>query len=372
MPGASMGACEHIVGQAAVLLYTRPPHFRQPWPPEKVSVFAFIVLCFDGRDGLRYITSDCGAESDVFINHHYTNTPEESVQQILAAGTDSDCGGFMGEHLQSALDKKLVVEADLDARLKMLFRVRMRLGHFDPLGPLDKIPASAICDEAAIATARDSVAQSVTLVNKADKTIPPSNPTVKSVAVIGPSAKQPWSITSYYGPSSSCDGKYWTMVDAVQQYVNDTEYFAGLDATLSTNYSGIAAAAALAKTTDAVVVCVGTDLTSAHEEMDAVNITFPAAQWALVQAVAAAAAKPITVVIMTAVPLDISEVLALENVGAVIHAGQPSVQTLGIGDVIFGEKVPAGRLIQTVYPEAYAAEVSIFGASSWLARQAAA
>ena len=110
----------------------------------------------------------------------------------------------------------------------------------------------------------------------------------------------------------------------------------------------------------------------AHEEMDAVNITFPAAQWALVQAVAAAAAKPITVVIMTAVPLDISEVLALENVGAVIHAGQPSVQTLGIGDVIFGEKVPAGRLIQTVYPEAYAAEVSIFGASSWLARQAAA
>ena len=43
------------------------------------------------------------------------------------------------------------MEADLDARLRMLFRVRMRLGHFDPLGPLDAIPPSAICDEEAVA-----------------------------------------------------------------------------------------------------------------------------------------------------------------------------------------------------------------------------
>ena len=59
---------------------------------------------------------------------------------------------------------------------------------------------------------------------------------------------------------SSCDGKYWTMVDAIQQYVNDTNYLAGLDTTLSTNLSGIPAAAALAKQSDAVVLCVGTVL----------------------------------------------------------------------------------------------------------------
>lgn len=234
------------------------PTCADPWLLQDVARDAW------GFDG--YITSDCGAESDVFINHHYTNTPEESVQQILAAGTDSDCGGFMGEHLQSALDKKLVVEADLDARLKMLFRVRMRLGHFDPLGPLDKIPPTAICDAEAVATARDAVAQSVALVKNANHTLPLKNTSLATVAVIGPAAKQPWSITSYYGPSSSCDGKYWTMVDAVQQYVNDTTYLAGLETTLSANYSGIPQAAALAKTVDAVVLCVGTDLSSAHGE----------------------------------------------------------------------------------------------------------
>ena len=75
---------------------------------------------------------------------------------------------------------------------------------------------------------------------------------------------------------------------------------------------------------------------------------------------AAAASAPIIVVMLTAVPLDLTELLANKNVGAIIHAGQPSVQTLGIGDAIFGVKVPAGRLIQTVYPKEYADEVSIF------------
>lgn len=36
-----------------------------------------------GFDG--YITSDCGAVSDVFNNHHYTVTPEETVAAVLAA-----------------------------------------------------------------------------------------------------------------------------------------------------------------------------------------------------------------------------------------------------------------------------------------------
>jgi beta-glucosidase-like glycosyl hydrolase len=105
-----------------------------------------------GFDG--YITSDCGAEADVFDNHHFNPNPEESVRDILTAGTDSDCGGFLGEHAMSALKKGLVTEADFDARLANLFRVRMRLSHFDPLGPLNNIPATEICSPAAIAMAR--------------------------------------------------------------------------------------------------------------------------------------------------------------------------------------------------------------------------
>lgn len=95
----------------------------------------------------------------------------------------------------------------------------MRLSHFDPKGPLDKIPASTICSEEAKATARDATAQSIALLKNDDGILPLSAPATKSVAVIGPNAVQPWSITSYYGPSTSCDMTYFSTVDAVRQYV---------------------------------------------------------------------------------------------------------------------------------------------------------
>jgi hypothetical protein len=53
-------------------------------------------------------------------------------------------------------------------------------------------------------------------------------------------------------------------------------------------------------------------------------------------------------------------VLANPKVGAVLHVGQPSVQTLGIGDLLFGMKVPAGRTVQTFMPASYAEQISIF------------
>merc|ERR1719330_856196 len=101
------------------------------------------------------------------------------------------------------------------------------------------------------------------------------------------------------------------------------------------------------------------------------NLTLPIGQKALVEAVSKAAIKPIVVVTLTHSPLDISELLSNPKIGAVLHAGQASVQTLGIGDVLFGQRSPAGRAIQTIYPKAYQDQVSIFdfnmrpGPSSW-------
>merc|ERR1719330_2683 len=101
------------------------------------------------------------------------------------------------------------------------------------------------------------------------------------------------------------------------------------------------------------------------------NLTLPIGQKALVEAVSKAAIKPIVVVTLTHSPLDISELLSNPKIGAVLHAGQASVQTLGIGDVLFGQRSPAGRAIQTIYPRSYQDQISIFdfnmrpGPSSW-------
>ena len=123
-----------------------------------------------GFDG--YITSDCDADEDVFKSHHYTSTPEEAVRKVLRAGTDVDCTSFVPKYAASALSKGLISVEDVDERLKMLFRVRMRLSHFDPKGPLDSINSSAICSEYAMQLSYDAVAQSATLLKNEEKTLP--------------------------------------------------------------------------------------------------------------------------------------------------------------------------------------------------------
>jgi beta-glucosidase-like glycosyl hydrolase len=227
-----------------------------------------------GFDG--YITSDCDADSDVFYSHHYTKTPEEAVRDVLRAGTDVDCGGFVTLFAKSALDKGLITEADLDARLYNLFKVRMRLSHFDPIGPLDKIPTSTICSAAGQALARDGVTQSVVLLKNAHSTLPFRSASAK-YAVIGPNAMLSKAIAGYYGPSNVCNGTFSTVVDALQQHASWVQYAPGTPSVLSNDLrcevisdgvwlltnpsrSEIPTAVALAKIVDYTVLVVGTDL----------------------------------------------------------------------------------------------------------------
>ena len=73
-----------------------------------------------------------------------------------------------------------------------------------------------------------------------------------------------------------------------------------------------------------------------------------------------AAKHPVVVIMLTATPLDLTNAIEDPKVGAILHVGQPGVQTLGIGDLVFGLAVPAGRTVQTVYPKEYADQISIF------------
>ena len=152
---------------------------------------------FDG-----YITSDCDADADVYRSHHFTKTPEDAVRDVLRAGTDIDCGNFVTSNAQSALDKNVITEKDLDDRLRMQFKVRMRLSHFDPIGPLNKIEQKdTVCTDYAIALSEDGVTQSSTLLKNDNKALPLKKGASQHIAVIGPTAMLSKSDSGYYGPS---------------------------------------------------------------------------------------------------------------------------------------------------------------------------
>lgn len=321
-----------------------------------------------GFDGA--IVSDCDADADVYRYHHFTATPEESVQRILRAGTDVDCGGWMTKNTGSALQKGYISEADLDERLYYQFRLRVRLGHFDPPGPLDRISPAEVCSDYAQALMRDGAAQGATLLKNEGGTLPLQASKIGSVAVLGPNANLSSDIASYYGGNRPCGMKFWTLADAVREHAASVTQLLGVK-DVGTSDDPDPAAVKAAAAADHVVLGLGTALSLAREGSDATSIELSEGQRKLVKAVAAVAKNPVTVVVLSATPLDLSELLADEKVGAILYVGQPSVAVVGLGDVLFGKKGPAGRMIQMLYPKAYADEVSIFdfnmrpGPSAW-------
>ena len=314
-----------------------------------------------GFDG--YVTSDCDADALVSTTHHYADTAEEAVRDVLRAGTDNDCGGFVGKNAASALNKSVITEHDIDQRLAMLWKVRLRLGHFDPLGPLDELkPEDTICTEYAIEASMQGMIQSAALLKNDGGALPLSAKAAGSVAVIGPNANYSWGDTGYYGPKNLCGRNYWTAFDAVKKYntAGTTVMVPGIPSAMDGATSGIKDAVAAAKSNDTVVLVVGTDLKGASEGHDATNLTFTDAQALLIEQVTAVAKKPIIVIVMTATPLDLSGLLANPKVGAILHVGQPSVTVLGVAEILYGNVSPAGRTIQTIYPKAYQDQISIF------------
>jgi hypothetical protein len=325
---------------------------------------------FDG-----YVTSDCDADNDVFFSHHYGNTPSDAVRMIVHAGTDVDCGGFMGKYTAGALADGNVTEAQLDVLLRRLFRVRLRLGHFDPPGALQMISTDDICSPYALELARDGARQSIVLA-KNDGTLPLKDAgSYKNVVVIGPLIDQTDTI-GYYG-SKPCFANYTPPLAAITQHIPGAVGIKGVPSVGSADQSGIAAAAAAAAAADLVILQIGSDLSLEAEGHDRLVIAFSDAQLALITAVTAAAKGQVVAQVHSGGAMDISPLLSNSKIGGVLVAGQPSVQVVGAGDIMFGKTldgrsvVPAARMSQMTYPADIVNQVSMFdfgmrpGPSAW-------
>ena len=137
------------------------------------------------------------------------------------------------------LDKGLIDEALIDARLFNLFKVRMRLGHFDPVGPLQAFPMTDICSDYALALSENGLVQSTAMLKNADKALPLAASTKTVAVVIGPNANLSKSDVSYYGPRQPCGGNYWTIGDAVAKHSSAAVQVAlGVPNVLSSDTSG--------------------------------------------------------------------------------------------------------------------------------------
>ncbi|MCA0755081.1 glycoside hydrolase family 3 C-terminal domain-containing protein [Paenibacillus sp. N4] len=140
-----------------------------------------------------FVVSDAFDVTGTVRDHHYVETLKEAVaRSIRDGGIDSitDEAAVVTAAIREALKDGLLTENDLDTALRNTFRVRFRLGEFDPSerNPYAAIDESAILHPEHAELAREAAQKAVVLLKNEGQTLPLQADKLSKVAVIGPLA----------------------------------------------------------------------------------------------------------------------------------------------------------------------------------------
>jgi len=302
-----------------------------------------------GNDGL--ICTDGGALGLLITAHKTFPDKEHGAAAAVKAGINHFLDTYKDDLAQAVKDG-LVTEAEIDASLKNLLRLFLRLGEMDPAGvdPYAKIGRESDGElppwerDSSKALARQATDESIVLLKNENSTLPLDRTKLKTIAVIGPwidQVLQDWYSGTW--PYSV------TILDGIREAAGQ-----GIKVTFADG-SDPAEAAKVAHAADMAIVVVGNhpecnagwDVcptpSNGKEDMDRKTIVLE--QEDLVKKVYAANPKTIEV-LRSSFPYAI--VWSEQNVPAIVHMTHNSQEEgHGLADVLFGETSPAGRLTQT-------------------------
>ncbi|WP_299092620.1 glycoside hydrolase family 3 protein [uncultured Metabacillus sp.] len=167
-----------------------------------------------GMDG--FVVSDAGDVLGTVNDHMYVDSYAEAVALSIKNGIDSitDDQEISLRAIRDALEQGLISEEDLDRALKNTFRVRFRLGEFDPAdqNPYSFVSEEKLCSAEHSELSLQAAKESIVLLK--NKNILPLKK--KKVAVIGPLANEvytdwysgtpPYTVSPLQGLSEKLNG----------------------------------------------------------------------------------------------------------------------------------------------------------------------
>nr|POE56857.1 putative exo-1,4-beta-xylosidase xlnd [Quercus suber] len=302
----------------------------------------------------HYISSDCAALDVVYVSHDWTETPEETAADAVKSGIDLDCGVFLPQFLPAAYHRNLIDRATVTRAVNRIYGSLVTLGYFDPIDeqPYRSIDWSSVGTPKIQTLARRAATSGMTLLKNADSLLPLSLPGFAAnltIALVGDWANATTQMQSgYSGIAPYLHSPLYALQQLPGVVVN---YVEGLDnADLALEAAG---------NSDIVIYIGGIDDELEAEMVDRYTIAWNSTQTSLINSLAALG-KPTVVVQMGGGQLDDSDLLANDNVSAILWAGYPG-QDGGpaIADILFGKVAPAGRLPITQYPAKYVNEVAM-------------
>jgi beta-glucosidase len=324
--------------------------------PDHVQPFLKSITVNEwGQDGI--ICTDGGGLKLLVTEHKRFPELDQAAAAVIKAGIGQFLDNY-ADAARSALSKGLLTEADIDASLRGVFRVMIRLGQLDPpsMVPYRNIvgPDEPWKNEKTKALVRLVTQKSIVLlkneVRKNDATkveralLPLDRNAIKTVAVIGPYADQVlldwYSGTPPYTVSALDGIKERLGPDVKVRFARDNADNAAVEA---------------ARGADVAIVVVGNhpvcnagwDIcplpSDGKEAIDRKSLTLE--QEEIVKAVYAV--NPRTVVVLIAsFPYAIN--WTAQNIPAILHMAHNSQEAgNALADVLFGEFNPGGRLTET-------------------------
>lgn len=114
---------------------------------------------------------------------------------------DLNCGPFLAKYTQGAIDKGLVKVSEVDRAISNNFATLMRVGFFDgdPRKQLyGKLGPNDVCTPAHQELAREAAREGIVLLKNTARSLPLSRGAIKSLALIGPNANNPYTMLGNY------------------------------------------------------------------------------------------------------------------------------------------------------------------------------
>ncbi len=309
-----------------------------------------------------FVITDAMAAGSL-VTQHFARDRKDAAFRAFTAGNEMEmASGPYPEHLPALVKEGKVTMAQLDAAVRRILEIKVRMGLFENPYVDEARAAQVIGAPEHHAEARLAAQRSMVLLRNEGKTLPLST-SLKSVAVIGPLADSmtategSWMVFGHtpaattvlaglkaklpgaaiaYAPGPEIRRDFPSMFDAMFPGGNKpAQSAADADAALQK-------AVEAAKGAEVVIAVMGEEANMAGEAASRAMLDLPGRQEELLKAVVALG-KPVVLVLLNGRPLSIN--WAAEHVPAILEAWEPGSEGgHAVADVLFGDVNPGGKL----------------------------
>ncbi|MFT4203989.1 MAG: glycoside hydrolase family 3 N-terminal domain-containing protein [Chitinophagaceae bacterium] len=305
-----------------------------------------------------YVVSDSEAWEYLYSKHHVAKDATEAAAMVLHAGmnvkTNFDPPNSYIAAVKDAVQKGLLSKEDLDKRVGEVLKVKFELGLFDPKNTVPNV--EIIHNKEAQDLALEAAHKSIVLLKNKNNILPLQKGQYKSIAVIGPNAKELKSLYSRYGP---VHGPMITVFDGIEKKFSPTttiHYAKGINHTdphfpLSDaedfpleekEKQMIDSAVQIANRSDVVLLVLGDNDKTVGESKSRANIGLPGHQEALARTVIATG-RPCILIHVGGRPASMGFVY--DKVDAALETFYLGERTgEAIADILAGDYNPGAKL----------------------------